>query len=77
MFSAKRKENDTAMFIITSPVENFCNVYHKINDVTNVPVYSRLKQEHINFFLQATLRLILKLASKIWPVPFGLKLTKI
>ena len=28
--------------------------YHKINDVTNVHVYSRLKQDYINFFLQAT-----------------------
>ena len=44
MFSAKCKENDTAMFIITSP-EN--DVYHKINDVTNVPVYARFKQDFI------------------------------
>ena len=29
-------------------------------------VYSRLKQDYINFFLQATLGLLLKLASKIW-----------
>ena len=44
------------MFIIASPVDNTQNdVYHKINDVTNVPVYSRLKQDCINFFLQATL----------------------
>ena len=31
-----------------------------------MPVYSRLKQEYINFFLQATLFIYLKLASKIW-----------
>ena len=42
------------------------DVYHKIDDVTNVPVYSRLKQNYINFFLQATFGLLLKLASKIW-----------
>ena len=30
------------------------DVYHKINDVTNVPVYSGLKKDYINFFLQAT-----------------------
>ena len=65
MFSAKRKENDAAMFIITSPVEISNDVYHKINDVTNVPVYSRLKQDYKNFFLQATFGLLLKLASKI------------
>ena len=42
------------------------DVYHKINDVTNVPLYSRLKQDYINFILQATFGLLLKLASKIW-----------
>ena len=42
------------------------DVYHKINDVTNVPIYSRMKQEYLNFFLQATLGLLLNLASKIW-----------
>ena len=31
-----------------------------------MPLYSRLKQDYINFFLQATLSLYLKLASKIW-----------
>ena len=29
-------------------------------------VYSNLKQDYINFFLQATLSMYLKLASKIW-----------
>ena len=29
-------------------------------------VYSRLKQDYINFFLQATLSMYRKLASKIW-----------
>ena len=42
------------------------DVYHKIDDVTNVHVYSRLKQDYINFFLQATFGLLLKLAFKIW-----------
>ena len=42
------------------------DVYHKINDVTNVPVYSRFKQDYINSFLQATLSMFLKLAAKIW-----------
>ena len=42
------------------------DVYHEINDVTNVPVYSGLKQNYINFILQATFGLLLKLASKIW-----------
>ena len=42
------------------------DVYHKIYDVTNVPVYSRLKQDYIYLFLQATLSMNLKLASKIW-----------
>ena len=41
------------------------DVYHKINDVTNVPVYSKLKQDYIIFFLKATLSMYLKLASKI------------
>ena len=41
------------------------DVYHKINDVTNVPVYSRSKQDYMNFFLQATLSMYLKLAFKI------------
>ena len=31
-----------------------------------MPVYSRLKQDCINFFLQATLSMYFKLASKIW-----------
>ena len=26
------------------------DVYHKINDVTNVPVYSRMKQDYLIFF---------------------------
>ena len=42
------------------------DVYHKINDVIKVPVYSRLKQDYLNFILQATFELLLKLASKIW-----------
>ena len=33
------------------------NVYHAVNDVTNKPVYSRLKQDYIKFYLQATLGL--------------------
>ena len=37
-----------------------------MNDVTNVPVHSRLKHDYINFFLQATLSTYLELASKIW-----------
>ena len=32
---------------------------YKINDVTNVPAYSRLKQDYVNFFLQATFGLTL------------------
>ena len=40
-------------------------VYHEINDVTNVPVCLRLKQAYINFFLQATFGLLLKLVSQI------------
>ena len=40
------------------------DVYHKINDVTNVHVYSRLKQDYKNFFLPAFFGLLLKLASK-------------
>ena len=31
-----------------------------------MPVYLRLKQGYINFFLQAAFGLLLKLASKIW-----------
>ena len=54
MFSAIRKENGTVMFIITSPGDNSNDVYNKINDVTNVYAYSRLKQDYINFLLQAT-----------------------
>ena len=54
------------MLIIASPVDYSNDVYHKINNVTNVPVYSRLKQDYINFFQQATLSMYLKLASKIW-----------
>ena len=42
------------------------DVYHKLNDVTNVPFYSRLKQGYINVFLQASFGLLLKLAFKIW-----------
>ena len=41
-------------------------MHHEINDVTNVPVHSELKQDYINFFMQATFGLLLKLASKIW-----------
>ena len=33
------------------------DIYHKINDVTNVPVYSRLKYDYFNFILQATFKL--------------------
>ena len=33
------------MFIIVSPVD----VYYEINDVKNVGVYSRLKQDYLNF----------------------------
>ena len=43
----KTQKNDTAMFIITSPVDNSNDVYHKINDVTNVPVFLRLTQDYI------------------------------
>ena len=32
----------------------------------NVPVYWGLKQNYINFILQATFGLLLKLATKIW-----------
>ena len=42
------------------------DVYLKINDVTNVPVCTRMNYEFINFFLQATLSTYLELASKIW-----------
>ena len=42
------------------------DVYYKINEVTNVPAYSRLKQDCMKLFLQASLRMLLKLASKIW-----------
>ena len=66
MFSAKCKEKGTAIFIITSSVDNSNDVYHNINDVTNVPVCLRLKQDYIKFFLQTTLGLLLKLTSKIW-----------
>ena len=31
-----------------------------------MPVYSRLKQDYVIFFLQAILSMYLKLASKIW-----------
>ena len=31
-----------------------------------MPVYSSLKQDYINIFLQATLSMYVKLASKIW-----------
>ena len=41
-------------------------VYHKIDDATNVPVYSELKQDFIKFILQATFGLLLKLASKTY-----------
>ena len=40
------------------------DVYSKFNDVTNVPVYSRLKQDYKHFFLQATLRMLLIVAFK-------------
>ena len=65
MFYTKRKEKDTALFIIASPVDNSNDVYYKINDVTNVPVYSKLKQDFMNVFLQANLSMYVKLASKI------------
>ena len=42
------------------------DVDHKINDVTNVPVFSSKKQDYIKFFLQATLGLLLRFAAKIW-----------
>ena len=52
------------MFIIASPVDTQNDVYHKINDVTNVPVYSRLKQDYIILYCkqlcQCTLNLHLK-----------------
>ena len=51
------------MFIIASPAQN--DVYHKTNDVTNVNVYLGLKQDYIYFFLQTTLPMYIKLASKI------------
>ena len=60
MFSAKCKEEDTAMFIITSSVDNSNDVKDEINDVTTVPVCSKLKQDYIKFFVQATLGLLLK-----------------
>ena len=55
IFSAKREEIDTAVFMITSPVGYSNDVIYKINDVANVPIYSRLKQDFLNIFLQATL----------------------
>ena len=42
------------------------DVYLKIDDVTNVPVYSRFKQDYIDFILQVSSGLLLNLASKIW-----------
>ena len=43
------------------------DIIYKINDVISVSIYSRLKHTYVNIFLQATLRLLLKLASKlIW-----------
>ena len=54
------------MFISASPEITQNDVYHKINDVTNVPVYSRLKQDYMNLFLKATLLMYLKLPPKIW-----------
>ena len=42
------------------------DVYLKIDDVTNVPVYSRFKQDYIDFILQVSFGLLLILASKIW-----------
>ena len=41
-------------------------LFIKSNDVINVPIYLRLKQDYINIFLQATLRTLLNFASKIW-----------
>ena len=57
----QRKRHSDVYYYITQN-----DVYNKINDVTNVSVYSRLKYDYINFFLQATLGLLLKLAFKIW-----------
>ena len=37
-----------------------------MNDVINVHAYSRWKQDYITFYLRATLRMLLKLAFKIW-----------
>ena len=56
IFSAKHKEKDTTMcnYNITSKLLNL-KVIYKINDVTNVHFYSRLKQGDINISLQATL----------------------
>ena len=53
------------MFIIAHQITQN-GIYHKIIDVTNMPVYSRLKQDYINFLLNANLLMYLKLASKIW-----------
>ena len=39
---------------------------YKINNVTAVPAYFRIKQDYINFVMQATLRMLPKLSSKIW-----------
>ena len=65
-FKQNTKKEDTAMLLLYHQWITQNDVYHKINDVTNVPVYSRLKQDYINFFLQATVHMYLKLASKIW-----------
>ena len=47
------------------------DVYHRINDVTNVPVYLGLKEDYLNFFLQATSECCLNLHLK-----FGAILSK-
>ena len=62
--SAKKQTQRCSLLYHQTITQN--DVYHKINDVTNVPFYSRLKQDFINLFLQATLSMYLKLASTIW-----------
>ena len=61
--NAKKKTQRCSLLLHQWITQN--DVYHKINDVTNVPVYARLKLSSINFFLQATLSMFHKLASKI------------
>ena len=62
--NAKKKTPRSSLLHHQEITQN--DVYHKINDVTNVPVSSRLKQDFINFFMQETLSMYLKAASKIW-----------